>query len=165
VGIDTKGKSAEQLSTLITEAATRSSEHTTTIYPKVLCKHFEEGRFRDCTIRLKIGNAPADDVDTGPPAKRLRSEKHKGTTCQGPADQNHDVRVIQAHAVILASRSAYFERAMGGEWRESKDRSFEVEVADEEGKATDSDYSYLLRFFMIIICLKHAFTLNQSQST
>jgi hypothetical protein len=133
LGIDTKGKSAEQLSTLITEAATRPSENTTTIDPKVLSKHFEEGRFTDCTIRVKIGDAPADDVDSGPPAKRLRSGKSQVTKTHGPADQNRDVRVIKAHALILASRSAYFERAMGGEWRESQDRSFEVNVTDETG--------------------------------
>jgi hypothetical protein len=44
--------------------------------------------------------------------------------------------VIKAHALVLASTSPYFERAMGGEWRESQDRSFEVEVADETGEAS-----------------------------
>jgi hypothetical protein len=129
VGIDTKGKSADQLSALITEVATRPPEHATIIDPHALSKHFEEGRFTDCTIRVRIGDAPADDGDTGPPAKRLR-----GMESEGPADQDHDVRVIKAHAVILASRSAYFERAMGAEWRESQDRSFNVEVADETGE-------------------------------
>jgi hypothetical protein len=133
VGIDIEGKSAEQLSALITEAAKRPPEHATIIDPHALSKHFEEGRFTDCIIRVKIGDASAD-VDTGRPAKRLR-----GMESEGPADQDRDLRVIKAHAVILASRSAYFERAMGAEWRESQDRSFEVEVADETGEATNLD--------------------------
>jgi hypothetical protein len=104
------------------------------IDPNALYKHFEEGRFTDCTIRVKIGDAPADNVNTGPPAKRLRSGSGRGMESRGSADQDQDVRVIKAHALVLASRSAYFERAMGGEWRESKDRSFEVEVTDEQGE-------------------------------
>jgi hypothetical protein len=50
---------------------------------------------------------------------------------QGP------VGAIKAHSVILASRSAYFERAMLGEWSESKDKTFEVVLADEEGETVD----------------------------
>lgn len=45
-----------------------------------------------------------------------------------------NVRVIKAHSVILAARFAYFERAMGGEWRESQDKSVGVHLTDEEGE-------------------------------
>jgi hypothetical protein len=129
VGIATEGKSAEQLSTLITEAATKKPPAPTpnVIDPNALSKHFKEGRFTDCTIRVKRRD--------GQTAKRLRSERSEGTETEGSADGEEGVHVIKAHAVILASRSAYFERAMGGEWRESQDRSFEVEVANEEGEA------------------------------
>jgi hypothetical protein len=125
VGIHTQGKSAEQLSTLIMEAATKRppAPAPNVIDPDALSKHFEEGRFTDCTIRVKLSD--------GRPAKRAKKKRRKGS---GAAAANN-VHVIKAHAVILASRSAYFERAMGGDWRESKDRSFEVEVADETGEA------------------------------
>jgi ribosomal protein L21E len=128
LGISSNGKSTAQLGALI-KAATKSllASAPSLINPNALSKHFEEGRFTDCTIRVRIKD--------GRPAKRLRSEKGDVTGVESNAteDEEDDVRVIKAHAVILASRSAYFERAMGGEWRESQDRSFEVEVADETG--------------------------------
>jgi hypothetical protein len=138
VGIDTEGKSADQLRTLITEAATKKPPVPTpnVIDPNALSKHFEEGRFTDCVIRVKIGDAPAD-VDTAHPAKRLKSGSGEASRTEEAAVKEKEEsggHVINAHGLVLASRSAYFERAMGGEWRESKDRSFEVEVADEEGE-------------------------------
>jgi hypothetical protein len=132
VGIATEGKSADQLSTLITEAATKKPPAPTpnVIDPNALYKHFEEGRFTDCTIRVMM----SDDR----PAKRAKKGRRKGPGTNVNAADAGDVRVIKAHALVLASRSAYFERAMGGEWRESQDRSFKVEVADEEGKMLPS---------------------------
>jgi hypothetical protein len=96
------------------------------IDPDALSKHFEEGRFTDCTIRVMMSD--------GRPPKRTKKGRRKGSAANVDAAEAEDVRVIKAHALVLASRSAYFERAMGGEWRESKDRSFEVEVASEEGE-------------------------------
>jgi hypothetical protein len=124
LGIATEGKSAEQLSTLITDAATKTPPNV--IDPHALSKHFEEGRFTDCTIRVMM----SDDR----PAKRAKTGRRKGPEANVNAAEAGDVRVIHAHALVLASRSAYFERAMGGEWRESQDRSFEVEVSDETGE-------------------------------
>jgi hypothetical protein len=133
LGISTEGKTADDLSALLKEAANKPPAPTPNVIdPNALSKHFEEGRFTDCTIRVRISD---DNIPVDRPAKRQRSERSKGTATEGPTDEAEDVRVIKAHAVILASRSAYFERAMGGEWRESQDRSFEVEVADEQGKA------------------------------
>jgi hypothetical protein len=129
LGINTTGKSAQRLSTLITRAATKRPPAPTlnVIDPNALSKHFEDGHFTDCTIRVKIRD--------GRPAKRAKKGRRKGSAANVNAAEVGDVHVINAHALVLASRSAYFERAMGGEWRESQDRSFEVEVADETGEA------------------------------
>jgi hypothetical protein len=132
LGISTEGKTADDLSALIKEAAKKPpAQSPNMVDPNALSKHFEEGRFTDCTIRVKIKD---DNIPVERPAKRQRSSRRKATETEGPADGEHGVCVIKAHAVILASRSAYFERAMGGDWRESKDRSFEVEVVDEQGE-------------------------------
>jgi hypothetical protein len=135
LGISIEGNSSEDLGVLIEEAINKPRARLTTsmIDPNALSKHFEEGRFTDCTIRVKITETSAG-APSGRPAKRPRTGRAKAAEAEGPADGEHGVPVIKAHAVILASRSAYFERAMGGEWRESKDRSFEVEVADETGE-------------------------------
>jgi hypothetical protein len=143
LGINTDGKSAEEVNLLLKEAAKKPPPPTPNVIPSALSKHFEEGRFTDCTIRVNIKD---DDIPVDRPAKRPRSEKDDGTESEGPADGEHGVRVIKAHAVILASRSAYFERAMGGEWRESQDRSLEVEVADETGEAS-------IRHSVIKLCI------------
>jgi hypothetical protein len=141
LGIPTEGKSAALLSQLVDEAtdSPRVPVKDAIIDPNALFKHFEEGRFSDCSIRLRIRDVQAD-VTPNRPAKRLRSQRSKGTATEGPADGEEGVHLIKAHALVLASRSAYFERAMGGEWRESQDKSFEVEVADETGEALDSSW-------------------------
>jgi hypothetical protein len=131
LGISSEGKSAEDLSVLVKGAAQKPPSF---IDPNALSKHFEEGRFTDCTIRVKI-KEDSTNIAPNRPAKRRRTGRSKATETEGSADGEEGVHVIKAHALVLASRSAYFERAMGGEWRESKDRSFEVEVADETGEA------------------------------
>jgi hypothetical protein len=136
LGINTEDKSAEDLTTLIKEAAAKKPPSSSVIDPDALSKHFEEGRFTDCTIRVKIGNASAG-APSDRPAKRFKSgsnEASAGAVAVEEKEEESGGHVIKGHAVILASRSAYFEREMGGEWRESQDRSFEVEVANEEGK-------------------------------
>jgi hypothetical protein len=80
------------------------------------------------------------DESAEPPIERLPKRVKTGASGSpdGDAisggDQGPIRREIKAHSVILASRSAYFERAMLGEWSESKDKTFEVVLADEEGE-------------------------------
>jgi hypothetical protein len=128
LGISTEGKTADDLSALVKEAAKKPpAPPPNVIDPNALSKHFEEARFTDCIIRVKRSD--------GRPAKRAKTGRSsRGRATEGPADEAEGVHVIKAHALVLASRSAYFERAMGGEWRESQDRSFEVEVADKTGE-------------------------------
>jgi hypothetical protein len=134
LGISTEGKSAEDLSALIKGAAKKPPAPSTSfIDPNAMSKHFEEERFTDCTIRVKVRES--DEYASDRPAKRLKSGGGETPGVGGKDDETNGVHVIKAHALVLASRSAYFERAMGGEWRESQDRSFEVEVADEQGEA------------------------------
>jgi hypothetical protein len=133
LGINTVDNSAEDLITLIKEAAPKKTRASSVIDPDALSKHFEEGRFTDCTIRVKIGDASAS-ASSDRPAKRLKSGSSEASGAGGAAAEESGGHVIKAHALVLASTSAYFERAMGGEWRESQDRSLEVEVSDEGGK-------------------------------
>jgi hypothetical protein len=135
VGLSTDGKSAEDVNLLLKEAAQKPPTPSPLfIDPNALSKHFEEGRFTDCTIRVKIKDALNGSAPNRP-VKRRRTGRSKATATEGSAEGEEGVHLIKAHALVLASRSAYFERAMGGEWRESQDRSFEVEVADETGEA------------------------------
>jgi hypothetical protein len=140
LGISTEGKSAEQLRAVIKGVIQKPQAPSTSLSDPwdTMSKHFEEGRFTDCTIRVKIREA-SDATVSDRPAKRIKSEGGETPGVGRKDDEINGVHVIKAHALVLASRSAYFERAMGGEWRESQDRSFEVVVADEQGEAIDSD--------------------------
>jgi hypothetical protein len=110
------------LAGLLKEAAQKPPS---AIDPNALSKHFEEGRFTDCQIRVKIGSKVALKW---PAAKRAKIGVHANEAGK------EGVRVIKAHAVILASRSACFERALGGPWRESQNKSFDVTLSGEEGE-------------------------------
>jgi hypothetical protein len=137
LSIAAEDKSAEDLTALIKEATTKKKPPASSVIdPDALSKHFEEGCFTDCTIRVKIRDASAG-ASSDRPAKRLKSGSNEaaGGAAVEEKEEESGGHVINAHALVLASTSPYFERAMGGEWRESQDRSFEVEVADETGEA------------------------------
>lgn len=88
--------------------------------PGNLVRIFEEGRFTDLTIRIQVVEHQAAN-------KRRR-------TSRNTHDSEGAMEVVQVHAVIMCSRSAYFDRALGGNFKESRDMCIEVEVADAEGQ-------------------------------
>lgn len=101
--------------------ATRQAPKKKSSTPGNLVRIFEEGRFTDLTIRIQVVEHQAANN------KRRR-------TSRNTHESEGAMEVVQVHAVIMCSRSAYFDRALGGNFKESRDMCIEVEVADAEGQ-------------------------------
>jgi hypothetical protein len=136
LNIPCEGKSATSLASAIDATAKASSGQSAEaplgpsgLNQGLLSSYFKDQIFTDCEIHVSLLGQDEDSV-SGRPEKRLRVEEGTEMTeaKHAPVD-----RVIRAHAVILATRSKYFERAMQGAWRESTDKRIEITLTNEEG--------------------------------
>ena len=99
-----------------------------------LHQQFEEGVHTDVVIRIRVApsNEKQDEQEQqqSPSAKRTRMSN--GAAAAAGADVYTD---IKAHSVVLSGRSAYFEKALTGEWAEASTRRVELGVEDEQAVA------------------------------
>ena len=87
-----------------------------------LQQEFAEGNFTDVVIRVRIG-------EQHPPPAAKRQRRGKAAAAADAADRYTD---IKAHAFMLSANSAYFKKALSGEWTEASERRVELSVKDEQ---------------------------------
>jgi hypothetical protein len=84
-----------------------------------LQRQFVEGKHTDIVIRIRVGEQQQ------PAAKRRR-------TTEEDEEEGDAYRDIQAHSLVLRTRSPYFDKSLDGEWAEAAARRVELTVPDQQ---------------------------------